>query len=91
MSEYYYSNVVEKKEQKGLSIASLVCGLVAFCCCNPLYSVSIVAIILGAIGCGKGGKGMAITGIILGALSIVFSILVDIILFPFTYGVGFFI
>ena len=59
---------------KGMSIASLVlgiCGLIAWY--NPLfgYPIAIVGIILGIIGKKKGGKRMAIAGIICSAISLV--------------------
>lgn len=62
------------EEKKGMSIASLVLGIVGLVAwCLPLlgYPVSIVGIILGAVGMKKGGKGMAIAGIILCALCLI--------------------
>lgn len=69
---------VQKQESQGLSIASLVLGIFAILS-SLLWIVSIplaiIAIILGFIGKGKGGKGMALAGIILAGISIVISIL----------------
>jgi hypothetical protein len=66
----------QSKEQ-GLAIASLVCGVLSFLCCSVF--TGIPAIVLGLMALNKeksdpnryGGKGMAIGGIILGALSVV--------------------
>ena len=81
-----------KKKTSGVSIAALVCGLVSLCCCNPLYLVSVAAIILGAIGIIKNdeSKGMAIAGLVLGIVSVVICVIMDIILIPFTLGTSFF-
>lgn len=66
------TNAVEEK--KGLSVASLVLGilsLVLFCFWYISLPCAIIAIILGAIGRKKGGKGMGTAGIVLGIISIV--------------------
>lgn len=91
--EYQYQYQPPQKEKgNGLSIASMVCGLVAFFCCNPLYMVSTAAVILGIVAlCVNRSKGMAITGIVLGALSVIIWVVIDILLAPFTLGVSFFI
>lgn len=66
---------IQKKEQ-GLAIASLVCGILSFLCCSVF--TGIPAIVLGIMAINKEktdpdrytGKGMAIGGIVLGAVSI---------------------
>ena len=69
MDGNYYQNPQQPApEQKGFSIASLVLGLVGLLAwCFPLlgYPITIVGLILGTLGIKKGGKGMAIAGIIL--------------------------
>ena len=61
------------QQTNGLAVASLICGIVSFCI--PILG-SIAAIVLGILGLGKtkdprvGGKGMAITGIVLGGVSV---------------------
>ncbi len=65
------------EEKKGLSIASMIlgiCGLLAWCipCCG--YPVTIVGLILGIVGIKKGGKGMAIAGIILSAITLLLTL-----------------
>ena len=70
------------EEKKGMSIASLVLGIVGLIAwCLPLigYPVSIVGIILGAVGMKKGGKGMAIAGIILCALCLIATLINSIL------------
>jgi hypothetical protein len=68
----------QKLQKSGLASASLILGLVSFI---PLIGVllGLIAIILGIVGLNKikkmdlGGKKMAIAGIILGTLGIVFT------------------
>lgn len=68
----------------GISIASLVCGILALlCCCATYFSIilSIAAIALGIIALVKkyDGMGMAIAGIVVGGIAIVFSILMVVL------------
>jgi len=61
---------------QGLAIASMVCGIVSFVCCLSIIA-SIPGLILGIISLTKqqGGRGMAIAGVVLCAISIVFSVI----------------
>ena len=62
-----------KTESKGLSIASMVLGIVAVVlCCFVYISVpcAILAIIFGIVGMKKGGRGMGIAGLVLGIIAI---------------------
>jgi len=76
---------MQKKEQ-GLAIASLVCGVLSFLCCSVF--TGIPAIVLGIMAMMKeksdpsryAGKGMAIGGIVLGAVSILIMIVYLILL-----------
>ena len=74
----FQPNVQPISPNNGMATASLIVGIVSLICCG--LPAGIVAIILGAIGLSKSktmcgnGKGMAIVGIILGVVSIVFSI-----------------
>lgn len=74
-----YNNFnTEPPEEKGLSIASLVLGILSFiACCIPIvgYPVEIVAIILGVIGMKKGGRTLAIIGIVCAAIALVLTII----------------
>ncbi len=70
------------QEKKGLSIASLVLGCVGFLAwCIPLfgYPVCITGLVLGIVGVNKGGKGMAIAGIIMCSLTLVFTLINSIL------------
>ncbi len=79
-------------KKDGVCLASLICGIISFCCCNPCYLVSIAAIVTGIIGIAgnKNPKDMAIAGLALGALSIIICIIVDVVMLPFTMGTSFF-
>ncbi|MBO5142384.1 MAG: DUF4190 domain-containing protein [Clostridia bacterium] len=73
------SNTENKVEEKGFSIASLVCGILTIlssCCGIFNVILGIFAIILGIIGKSIGGKGYAIAGIVCGAIGIVISIMI---------------
>ncbi|MCM1218528.1 MAG: hypothetical protein NC548_28910 [Lachnospiraceae bacterium] len=69
-----YTSTVEPEESEGLSIASLVIGIISICCCN-IGILSVVGIVLGIIGRGRGGKGKATAGIVLNILAIVIFII----------------
>lgn len=69
-----YSNTAMRSEKKGLAIAALIFGIlsiIGFCCCLNVITAPI-ALILGIISLAahRGGKGMAITGIVFALLSI---------------------
>ena len=67
-----------KTESKGLSIASMVLGIVSLVLsCFVYISVpcAILAIIFGIVGMKKGGRGMGIAGLVLGIISIALWVL----------------
>jgi hypothetical protein len=76
----------DEEEQKGLSLASMILGIVAISsatlgavCCGmfstPISLIcGIVAVILGLIGKNRGGRPLAITGISLGAAAAVMAV-----------------
>ena len=74
-------------EKKGLAIASLVCGLL-FWFGFPGFVCSILAIVFGIIQLKNikktpgqyGGKGMAIAGLILGSIGILFFLIVTLVI-----------
>lgn len=86
-----YGAAPVQKLPKGMAIAALVLGILAVLnCWIPMVNViaiifGIVALILGIIGMGKakkglaGGKGLALGGVITGALGIVFSIAITVL------------
>ena len=82
---YEETNVEPDKKPKGTGkgpgIASLICGIISLIgCCGAWYvgiPCGIAAIICGIIQCVKNrSKGMAVAGIICGAIGIVMSIVV---------------
>lgn len=66
---------------KGFAIASMVCGIVSivgFCCCTPVGVIcGLAGLILGIISKMKNmdGQGMALAGIITGAVGLVGTII----------------
>ena len=87
---YFSGSENEKPEGQGgyigVSIASLVCGILAIiCCCATTFSVllSIAAIVLGIITIVKkyDGKGMAIAGIATGGVAVVLTIFAFVSMF----------
>ena len=69
------------EEKKGMSIASMVLGIVGFIAwCLPLvgFPVTIVGLVLGILGIKKGGKGMAIAGIIMSSITLVLTLIKSI-------------
>ncbi len=87
----YDPNMNQPQESKGLSIASLVVGILSLltsCCGCFGIVVSIVAIVLGIIGRPKGGKGMATGGIICGAIGLLLCIVLTIwaVMYSSTYS-----
>ena len=86
--QYPIYNFQEKP--KGFAIASLILGICSFlgscCVCFLTLVTSITGLILGIVSLkrNEGGKGMAVAGIILSAVGILFSIFVMII---FIFGI----
>ena len=71
-------NVNQNNTSSGLAIASLVCGIISFFCCYFSFFVSGAGLITGIISLVKkhNGRGMAIAGIVLSSMSIVFWVVV---------------
>ena len=78
-----------KDSKDTLSITSLILGIVGFLV-NPLYIVSVLAIIFGAIGMNSNGvhKDKGKIGMILGIIAICVQVVVDFILTILTAGAG---
>lgn len=71
------------KKGKGLAIAAMVVGIVSLCafCFWPVAIIGgILAIIFGAVAIKSAGRGMAIAGIITGAVAVVLAILFIVLL-----------
>jgi hypothetical protein len=77
----------EPKPQKGMAIASMVCGILSVTICCGTGLLAIVAIVLGIISIKKPGcKGMALAGIICGAIGLVFTVIYVIMSLTGTMG-----
>lgn len=96
-SDIMYDNTVtddasatqSNDSKDGMCIASMILGIVGFFV-NPVYVVSILAIIFGAIGMKSTGTnaGKAKVGLVLGIVAICIQIVLDFILTIFTAGMG---
>ena len=82
---------VIKKQTSGLAIASLILGIFAFIPAIG-FLLGITALVLGIIALVKtkkdnntGGKGMAITGIVLGSLGMILTVVIYGALFYFGF------
>ncbi len=73
----------EKKNTSGLSVASMVCGIlsIVFACCIPYIGIilSIVGLVLGIISQKKQKNGFSLAGIITSAFGLAFGIIALII------------
>ena len=81
-----------KKEKKGFCISALVLGfisLVFFCLWYISIPCGILAIIFGILGIKSLNKGMAIAGLVTGAIGLVISSVIIIFLFVVAFSVGF--
>ena len=83
-AEVNYNEVPQQQEEKGLSIAAMVIGIVSLvlsCCISYVpIATSIVAIILAAVSLAKkkGGKGMAVAGLVCGIIALILSVLMAV-------------
>jgi uncharacterized membrane protein len=82
-----YATNPQEKDRSGLAVASLVLGILGIPCCvfyvGGLFGV--LAIIFGCLGLKSSKRGMAIAGIICGAVSVlllVFLIMIIAVLYP---------
>jgi hypothetical protein len=69
-------------DKRGFAIASLVLGILSLCGSGIFYCgglISVVGIVLGALGINSKGKGMAIAGIILSAVGLILAIILRVI------------
>lgn len=78
--QYGNAYVVQQPEdeEKGMSIASMVLGIIGFVAwCLPIagYPVTIVGLVLGIKGMKKGGKRMAIAGIIMCSITLALTLI----------------
>lgn len=78
------NNNVPQNQSKGLSIASMVLGIVSlvfFCFAYICIPCGIIAIILGGVALAKkaAGKGMAITGLVCAVVGVAVYVILSII------------
>ena len=89
-----YSPIYQQQPVKttsGAATAALICGILALFV-NPMYIISLVAIITGFVGISAKpeNKSSAIGGLILGFVSLFIQLIADIIITIFSFGFGFF-
>lgn len=81
---YAASAQPEAPKSKGLAVASMVLGIVAlvFSCCLPVvtFICALVGVILGAVSLAKkkGGKGMAIAGLVCCIIGLVPAVIITV-------------
>ena len=78
------NNNVPQTESKGLSIASMVLGIIAlvlFCIPFICFPCGIISVILGGVSLAtkKGGKGMAIAGLVCSLVAILIYVILSAI------------
>jgi hypothetical protein len=69
-------------DKRGFAIASLVLGILSLCGSGIFYCgglMSVIGIVLGALGINSKGKGMAVAGIILSALGLIIAIILRVV------------
>lgn len=85
----YQQNAPVQYQSNGMAIGSLVCGIIGLllsCCWYIGIPLSIAGLVLGILVLKnkKGGKGMAIAGIVLSSITIIIGIFAAIMLFAFS-------
>jgi hypothetical protein len=85
----YQQNAPVQNQSNGMAIGSLVCGIIGLllsCCWYIGIPLSIAGLVLGILVLKnkKGGKGMAIAGIVLSSITIVIGIFAVIMFFAFS-------
>ncbi|MCL2717550.1 MAG: DUF4190 domain-containing protein [Lachnospiraceae bacterium] len=82
----YTAGGSENTGNSGLAIASLVCGIVSIFCCYFSFFVSAAGLITGIMALVKKqpGRGMAIAGIIISSISILFYVIVFVAIIIFS-------
>lgn len=92
MIENKETEVINNEKTPGLSVASMVLGIVSivtWCAWFISIPCSILALIFGILGVKKPGKGMAITGIVTGSIVLAIWVLVFLGAFMTAFMTGF--
>jgi hypothetical protein len=83
-----YATNPQVKDRSGMSVASLILGIISIPCCVTVYVgalFGVLAIIFGALGIKSSKRGMAVAGIICGVVGLLlfaFMLIVVIMLYP---------
>ena len=74
----------EQNASKGLSAASLILGILSMLCCCIGFPFAIIGIILAIVSLvkHKGGKGLAVAGLITSGITMIISVITAISLVP---------
>jgi len=87
MGQNYNNMPMQKKPMSGMAIVSLILSIVSFIFCCLIFSVipAIISIILALIVLikNKGGKGLAIAGLSVSVVAVIFSIYITATMYPF--------
>lgn len=92
-----FVEVEPKPKKNGWAIAAMILGIVAicicFCTCNFTYFIALAAIVFGiiALAVSKDSKGMAITGIVLGGVSLIIVVILEFVFGFLSMGLTLFI
>ena len=83
-TDYTQADYAPTGGKKGFAIASMICGILALlCCCSGFgdFALAIAAIVLGIIALVKAfdGRGMALTGVITGAVGLILALIMGIL------------
>ncbi len=84
---YTYNSQPQGNGKEGLAITGMILGIVAFFF-NPVYVLSILAIVFGSMGLKSSKRGMAMAGLICGIASLVGQITFDVVFTILTLGGG---
>jgi hypothetical protein len=71
-----------ERDKKGYAIASLVLGILSLCGSAAFWCgglISVIGIVLGALGINSKGKSMAIAGMVLSALGLILAIIFRVV------------
>ncbi len=84
MEEENKTTQTATQESKGLSIASMVLGIISvvlFCIWYISVPCAILAIIFGIVGMKKGGRGMGVAGLVLGIVALAILVIIYLLAF----------
>lgn len=74
------SQPIQNNQTDGFAVAGFILSLVSILCCGGTSFLGLIFSIIGLVNCnntGKGGKGLAIAGIVLSAIILIIFILLN--------------